>query len=158
LLYIRGQNFGNNALVFWRCNMKNTTRKIAIFALLLAAAVTVHAYTKDDAIVNYMGSYSRYNFTKEWSNAETIAENLRERINLTNFYRITEENIDKEDYNVRDFAEKNLADSYDTADNNVYMTIVTRNVSKETYDGWIIVTHCSQAEGFYDYIFYFSAQ
>jgi len=138
--------------------MKNTTRKIAIFALLLAAAVTVHAYTKDDAIVNYMGSYSRYNFTKEWSNAETIAENLRERINLTNFYRITEENIDKEDYNVRDFAEKNLADSYDTADNNVYMTIVTRNVSKETYDGWIIVTHCSQAEGFYDYIFYFSAQ
>ena len=45
--------------------MKNTTRKIAIFALLLAAAVTVHAYTKDDAIVNYMGSYSRYNFNKQ---------------------------------------------------------------------------------------------
>ncbi|MBR3549835.1 MAG: hypothetical protein IKN90_07130 [Treponema sp.] len=138
--------------------MKNTTRKIAIFAILLAAAVTVHAYTKDDAIVNYMGSYSRYNFNKEWSNADKIAESLRESINLTNFYRITEENIEKEDYNVRDFAEKNLADSYDTADNNVYMTIVTRNVSKETYDGWIIVTHCSQAEGFYDYIFYFSAQ
>ncbi|MBQ2481247.1 MAG: hypothetical protein II516_08370 [Treponema sp.] len=137
--------------------MKNTTRKIAIFALLLAAAVTVHAYTKDDAIVNYMGSYSRHNFTKEWSNAETIAENLRERINLTNFYRITEENIDKEDYNVRDFAEKNLA-AYDTSDNNVYMTIVTRNVGKDTYDGWIILTHCSQAEGFFDYIFYFSAQ
>ncbi|MCR5318292.1 MAG: hypothetical protein K6E22_08690 [Treponema sp.] len=138
--------------------MKNTTRKIAIFALLLAAAITAHAYTKDDAIVNYMGSYSRYNFNKEWSNADKIAENLRESINLTNFYRITEENIEKEDYNVRDFAEKNLAESYDTADNNVYMTIVTRNISKETYDGWIIVTHCSQAEGFYDYIFYFSAQ
>ncbi|MBO7612411.1 MAG: hypothetical protein J6Y30_01305 [Treponema sp.] len=137
--------------------MNNTTRKIAIFALLLAAAVAVHAYTKDDAIVNYMGSYSRYSFTKEWSNADTIAENLRERINLTNFYRITEENIDKEDYNVRDFAEKNLA-SYDTSDNNVYMTIVTRNVGKETYDGWIILTHCSKAEGFFDYIFYFSAQ
>ena len=137
--------------------MKNTTRKIAIFALLLAAAVTVHAYTKDDAIVNYMGSYSRYNFTKEWSNAENIAENLRETMNLTKFYRITEENIKKEDYNVRDFAEKNLA-SYDTSDNNVYMTIVTRNVGKDTYDGWIILTHCSQAEGFFDYIFYFSAK
>ena len=70
--------------------MKSITRKIAIFALLLAAAVTAQAYTKDDAIVNYMGTYSRYNFTKEWSNAENIAENLRETINLTNFYRITD--------------------------------------------------------------------
>jgi len=137
--------------------MNNITRKITLFALFLVATATLHAYTKDDAIVNYMGSYSRYNFTKEWSNADNIAENLRETINLTNFYRITEENIDKEDYNVRDFAEKNLA-SYDTSDNNVYMTIITRNVGKETYDGWIIVTHCSSSEGFFDYIFYFAAQ
>ena len=137
--------------------MNTIIRKIALFALFLTVAASVHAYSADDAIVNYMGSYSRYNFNKEWSNADNIAANLRETMNLTNFYRITEENIDKEDYNVRDFAEKNLA-SYDMTDNNVYMTIVTRNVGKETYDGWIILTHCSKAEGFYDYIFYFSAQ
>lgn len=138
--------------------MKNVTRKLAVLAFCLTIiASSVFAYSKDDVIVNYLGSYSRYNFNKEWSNADNIAESLSGDMNLTNFYRITEDNIDKEDYNVRDFAEKNLA-SYDTSDNNVYMSIIKRNEKKDSYDGWIIITHCSASEGFYDYIFYFAAK
>mgnify|MGYP006916107311 CR=1 FL=1 len=123
--------------------------------LLLSTAFSAFAYSSDDAIVQYVGSYTKYNFTKEWSNQSSVKDGLSNLIAFSDFQVVDQANLSSEAHEALSFAESNLK-GYDTSDNNVYMSIITKEVGKKGTKGWIILTHCSSAEGFSNYIYSFS--
>ena len=62
-----------------------------------------------------------------------------------------------EDSEMLDFVQKNLSKMSSLAPNNVYETLVTRNMAQEkmAMDGWIVLTQYNGGSDFYHCIFYF---
>ena len=134
----------------------NPFKHIFILAsLLFSLAFSAFAYSADDAIVQYVGSYTKYNFTKEWSNQDSVKEGLSQVIQFSEFHIVDQANLNSEAHEALTFVEGNLK-SYDTSDNNVYLSIVTKEAGKKGTKGWIVLTHCSSADGFSNYIYSFS--
>ncbi|MBP5358443.1 MAG: hypothetical protein J6Y69_04570 [Treponema sp.] len=120
-------------------------------------------FSADDVVVEFLDPMSRANFQASLANSsldslkETFFNGLGPDQHLKEFFQITGDKMDEEDSAMLDFVQDNLSKINSLVPNNVYETLVTRNMAQEkmAMDGWIVLTQYNGGSDFYHCIFYF---
>ena len=145
--------------------------KILRFSLCAAVLLCVTAelcfarkdFSADDVVVEFLDPMSRADFQASLANSsldslkETFFNGLGPDQHLKEFFQITGDKVDEEDSTMLDFVQDNLSKINSLVPNNVYETLVTRNMAQEkmAMDGWIVLTQYNGGSDFYHCIFYF---
>ena len=120
-------------------------------------------FSADDVVVEFLDPMSRTDFQASLANTsldslkETFFNGLGPDQHLKEFFQITGDKMDEEDSAMLDFVQDNLSKINSLVPNNVYETLVTRNIAQEkmAMDGWIVLTQYNGDSDFYHCIFYF---
>ena len=120
-------------------------------------------FSADDVVVEFLDPMSRSDFQASLANSSldnlknTFFNGLSPDQHLKEFFQITGDKMDEEDSDMLDFVQNNLSKMSSLAPNNVYETLVTRNMAQEkmAMDGWIVLTQYNSGSDYYHCIFYF---
>ena len=147
--------------------MKRVLRFFVCVALMFCVSAELcfarKDYSADDVVVEFLDPMSRSDFQASLANTsldslkETFFNGLGPDQHLKEFFQITGDKMDEEDSGMLDFVQKNLSKMSSLAPNNVYETLVTRNMAQEkmAMDGWIVLTQYNGGSDYYHCIFYF---
>jgi len=141
-----------------------------LFLAIASAVISTQAFAKggdsystEDITVEYLGSMTRAEFQRKLdaTSVEQMGQSLLNSAGstytLAEFNQITNEGIDDEDSAMLTFTESTITGSCSPKTNDVYESLVLRNVNyaKRSMDGWLVLTYYSESTGFYHCIFYF---
>lgn len=147
--------------------MKKILRFFVCVALMFCVSAELcfarRDFSEDDVVVEFLDPMSRSDFQASLANSSldnlknTFFNGLSPDQHLSEFFQITGDKMDEEDSEMLDFVQKNLSKMSSLAPNNVYETLVTRNMAQEkmAMDGWIVLTQYNGGSDFYHCIFYF---
>lgn len=147
--------------------MKRVLRFFVCVALMFCVSAELcfarRDFSEDDVVVEFLDPMSRSDFQASLANSSldnlknTFFNGLSPDQHLSEFFQITGDKMDEEDSEMLDFVQKNLSKMSSLAPNNVYETLVTRNMAQEkmAMDGWIVLTQYNGGSDFYHCIFYF---
>ena len=147
--------------------MKRVLRFFVCVALMFCVSAELcfarRDFSEDDVVVEFLDPMSRSDFQASLANSSldnlknTFFNGLSPDQHLKEFFQITGDKMDEEDSDMLDFVQNNLSKMSSLAPNNVYETLVTRNMAQEkmAMDGWIVLTQYNGGSDYYHCIFYF---
>lgn len=131
----------------------------AVFAVILFSAC-LFAY--DGTVYGGKdGIYVRRAWTVEASDPALARDLLidaykgQSESKITKFYLITKDLADAEDNQLIDDVEDFIDEEYNVEHKAGYSHIVIRNDNGNYVDGWLVLSHYTNADGFLHYIYYF---
>lgn len=134
-------------------------KKILSFIIALFLGTCLFAY--DGTVFGGLdGSYLRSAWVSEAENT-AIARQIVEEVygskghKTTKFYAINKDKADTEDLQVIDDIEEYIDDEYGVQNKQAFSHIVIRSDTGDYIDGWIILSHYANKDGFLHYTYYF---
>ena len=136
---------------------------VVLFGITAELCFARRDFSADNVVVEFLDPMSRSDFQASLANSSlgnlknTFFNGLSPDQHLKEFFQITGDKMDEEDSDMLDFVQNNLSKMSSLAPNNVYETLVTRNMAQEkmAMDGWIVLTQYNGGSDFYHCIFYF---
>lgn len=133
-----------------------------LFALLAAMLFTTGLFAYDGTVYGGKdGIYIRRAWTVESSDPALAREILIETYKgqpdakITKFYLVTKDLADAEDNQLIDDIEDFIDEEYGVENKAAYSHIVIRSDNGNFVDGWLILSHYTNADGFLHYVYYY---
>ncbi len=133
-------------------------KKIIVSLTLFLLTLGLFAYD-GTSIGGVDGSYTRVAWDSEAKKtevAQAVVQANFEGAKISKLFMVTPENQDEEDLKVISDVEEIIDSEYGKKNKAGYSHIVLRGYDDSYADGWVVLSHYTNAKGFYHYVYYYS--
>ena len=107
------------------------------------------------------GNFTRYSWIQQASSldlARTLVNAHRGNLRIDKLFSIGEDDVDMEDVQVINDIEAYIGNNYRVGNGDAFSFIVKRGNLTRGFDGWVVLSHYSNSQGWLHYLYYFSVK
>lgn len=131
-----------------------------IFTLIALCLLGAALFAYDGTTVGGIdGTYTRITWDAEAQKtdvAKAVVQANFEGAKISKLFMVTADNQDAEDLKVIKDVEEIIDSEYGKKNKTGYSHIVLRGYDDKYADGWVVLSHYTNAKGFYHYVYYYS--